>query len=277
MAHVKDITQQEFGQEVLQRSHEVPVVVDFWATWCGPCKTLGPMLEQAAADYDGRFELVKVDVDQNQALAQQFGIQSIPTVVAFKDGKPVSQFMGAVPDAQLREFLDALMPTELDLMVDRARDLALEGDEEAASALYSQVLEQVPDHVEAGTGLASLLIARNETDSALIILGRLPRTAEVERLEAAARMTASQGVDLTDLEQRVAADPSDHPARIELGTALAAKGEYEAGLDHLLEVVRTKDDHLDDARAAMIDVFGVLGPEHPVTQAYRKALANALF
>lgn len=277
MAFVKDISQQEFGQEVLQRSNEVPVVVDFWATWCGPCRTLGPMLEQAATDYGGRFELVKVDVDQNQALAQQFGIQSIPTVVAFKDGKPVSQFMGAIPEPQLREFIDALMPTELDLLVDRARDLALEGDEEAASALYSQVLEQVPDHVEAATGLAALLIARNDTESALIILGRLPRTSEVETLEAAARMTAAQGVDLTDLERRVAADPTDHTARIELGIALAAKGEHEAGLDHLLEVVRAKDAHLDAARAAMIDVFGVLGSDHPVTQAYRKALANALF
>lgn len=277
MAFVKDISQQEFGQEVLQRSNEVPVVVDFWATWCGPCKTLGPMLEQAAADHEGAFELVKVDVDQNQALAQQFGIQSIPTVVAFKDGRPVSQFMGVVTDAQLQEFIDGLMPTELDLIVDRARDLALDGDEEGASALYSQVLEEVPDHPEAGTGLASLLIARGDTESALIILGKLPRTSEVETLEAAARVTAAQGIDLSGLESRLAADPTDQTARIELGQALAAKGEHEAGLDHLLEVVRAKDDHLDAARQAMIDVFGVLGPEHPITQSYRKALANALF
>jgi putative thioredoxin len=277
MAHVKDISQQEFGQEVLQRSNEVPVVVDFWATWCGPCKTLGPALESLAAEYDGAFELVKVDVDQNQALAQQFGIQSIPTVVAFKDGQPVSQFMGAIADQQIRTFLDALMPTELDLLVDTARDLAFDGDEEAASAVFSQVLEQVPDHMEAGTGLASLLIARGDTQSALIILGKLPRTTEVEKLEAAARVTAAQGVDLSDLEKRLAADPSDDPTRIELGQALAAKGEYEAGLDHLLTVVSAKGQHLEAARQSMVDVFGVLGSDHPLTVSYRRALANALF
>lgn len=277
MAHVKDIDQQDFGQEVLQRSNEVPVVVDFWATWCGPCRTLGPMLEKAAADYDGAFELVKVDVDQNQALAQQFRVQSIPTVIAFKDGRPVSQFMGAVPETQLHAFIDALLPTELDLIVDRARDLALDGDEAGASALYSQVLEQAPDHHEAGTGLASLLIARGETDTALIVLGKLARTSEVETLEAAARVAAAQGVDLTGLESRLALDPTDQAARIELGQALVAKGEHEAGLDHLLEAVRAKDEHLDTARQAMIDVFGILGSEHPLSQTYRKALANALF
>ena len=277
MAHVKDIDQQEFGTEVLQRSNDVPVVVDFWATWCEPCKTLGPALEAIAAEYDGKFDLVKVDVDQNQALSQQFGIQSIPTVIAFKDGKPISQFMGAIPDAQIREFIDAILPTELDLMVEQARDLVLEGDEVAASAVFSQVLEQVPDHAEAGTGLASLLIANGDTESALIVLGRLPRTSDVERLEAAARVTAAQGVDISDLEARLVANPDDAPSRIELAQALAANGEHEAGLDHLLAIVTDKGDHMEQARHAMVDIFGLLGDEHPLTVSYRKALANALF
>jgi len=277
MAHVKDIDQQEFGTEVLQRSNDVPVVVDFWATWCEPCKTLGPALEAIAAEYDGKFDLVKVDVDQNQALSQQFGIQSIPTVIAFKDGKPVSQFMGAIPDTQIREFIDAILPTELDLMVEQARDLVLEGDEVAASAVFSQVLEQVPDHTEAGTGLASLLIANGDTESALIVLGRLPRTSDVERLEAAARVTAAQGVDISDLEAKVAANPDDAGSRIELAQALAANGEHEAGLDHLLAIVTDKGDHMETARHAMVDIFGLLGDEHPLTVSYRKALANALF
>ncbi len=277
MAHVKDIDQQEFGTEVLQRSNDVPVVVDFWATWCEPCKTLGPALEAIAAEYDGKFDLVKVDVDQNQALSQQFGIQSIPTVIAFKDGKPVSQFMGAIPDAQIREFIDAILPTELDVMVEQARDLVLEGDEVAASAVFSQVLEQVPDHAEAGTGLASLLIANGDTESALIVLGRLPRTSDVERLEAAARVTAAQGVDISDLEARLVANPDDAASRIELAQALAANGEHEAGLDHLLAIVTDKGDHMEQARHAMVDIFGLLGDEHPLTVSYRKALANALF
>lgn len=277
MANVKDIDQQEFGTEVLQRSHEVPVIVDFWATWCGPCKTLGPALERAADDYDGQFELVKVDVDKNQALAQQFGIQSIPTVIGFKGGKPASQFMGAIPDPQIRQFIDALLPTELDRMVERARDLSLEGDEQAARAMFAEVLERVPDHAEAGTGLASILIAQGETEEALIVLGRLPRTSEVERLEAAARVTAAQGADVSDLERRLNENPEDDAARIELATALAANGEHEAALDHLLAVVAAKGQHLDEARGAMVDIFGLLGDSHPLTITYRKALANALF
>ncbi len=277
MAHVKDIDQQAFGQEVLQRSHEVPVVVDFWATWCGPCKTLGPALEAIAAEYKGAFELVKVDVDQNQALSQQFGIQSIPTVVAFKGGKPVSQFTGAVPDQQIRDFIDALLPTELDRMVDRARDLVLDGDHDAASAVFSEILEQVPDHVEAGTGLASLLIARGDTDAALITLGKLPRTSEVEKLEAAARVTAAQDVDISELEAVLTADPDDQVTRIDLAQALAANGEHEVALDHLLAVVTAKGEQWEAARQAMVDVFGLLGAEHPLTVSYRKALANALF
>ncbi|NIS28926.1 MAG: thioredoxin, partial [Actinobacteria bacterium] len=127
MSYVKDIDQQTFGQDVLQRSHEVPVVVDFWAAWCGPCKVLGPALERVTEEYGGAFELVKVDVDANQALAQQFAVQSIPTVIAFRDGEPVSQFMGAIPEPQIRTFIDAILPTELDRKVDAARDAALAG------------------------------------------------------------------------------------------------------------------------------------------------------
>jgi putative thioredoxin len=277
VSNVKDIDQAQFGQEVLQRSHEVPVVVDFWAEWCGPCKVLGPALERVAGDYAGRFLLVKVDVDANQELARQFGVQSIPTVIAFDNGRPVSQFTGAIPDSAIRSWVEQLLPTEFDLMAARARDLAFDGDEASAETLYREVLAQVPDHQEAATALASLLIARGDTDEALVVLGRVPRTAEVERLEAAARVTAAQDTDLADLEQRLAADPNDERLRLELGQALAAKGEYEPGLDHLLAVVRAGGPLRDQARQAMIDVFGLIGPEHPLTVTYRRALANALF
>jgi putative thioredoxin len=277
VSNVKDIDQTQFGQEVLQRSHEVPVVVDFWAEWCQPCKVLGPALEKVAAAYAGRFELAKVDIDANQALASQFGVKSIPMVIAFKDGRPVSQFTGAIPEQAIRQWVEQLLPTELDLAAERARDMAFEGDSEGAEALYREVLAQVPDHQEAATALASLLISRGDTDEALIVLGRLPRTSEVEKLEAAARVTAAQDTDLSSLERRLEDDPDDHAARIELGQALAAKGEHEAALDQLLAVVQAGGDLREDARRAMVDVFGLLGSDHPLTVTYRRALANLLF
>lgn len=277
MSNVKDIDQTQFGQAVLQRSHEVAVVVDFWAEWCQPCKALGPILERVAADHADRLDLVKVDIDANPELASQFGVQSIPFVLAFKDGQPVANFTGAIPEASVRAWVDQLLPTEIDLLAERARDLAFDGDEAAAEALYREALDQMPDHQDAATSLASILIARGETDEALIVLGRLPRTVEVERLEAAARVTAAQGTDVGDIERRLAASPGDHDLRIELGQALAARGEYEPALDHLLAVVRDGGDARDDARQRMIDVFGLLGSDHPLTTSYRRALANALY
>ena len=274
---VKDIDQQAFGLEVLQRSHEVPVLVDFWATWCGPCKVLGPILEKVAGDYEGALELVKVDVDHNPALASQFGVQGIPTVLAFKDGRPVDRFTGALPEDAVRRWAAALLPTEIDHTVEQARDAVLDGDDAGAEALFRGVLAEVPDHPEAGTGLASLLIARGDTAEALILLGKLARSAEVERLEAAARLAAAQGGDLHALEARLSADPEDHQARIELGRALAARHEYEPALDHLLAVVKAGGDKREAARQAMVDVFGVLGVAHPLTLSYRRALASALY
>jgi putative thioredoxin len=274
---VKDIDQQAFGQDVLQRSHEVPVVVDFWAGWCGPCKVLGPTLEKVAADHQGAFDLVKVDVDRNPALAAQFGVQGIPTVLAFRDGRPAARFTGAIPEAAVRQWVQQILPTETDGLVDRARDAVLDGNEPVAESLFRRVLEEVPDHAEAGTGLAALLIARGETAEALILLGRLPRSGEVERLESAARIAAAQGSDLHALEARVTADPGDTLARLELGKALAARQEYEPALDHLLAVVRAGGLHREAARSAMVDVFGLLGNGHPLTALYRRALASALY
>jgi putative thioredoxin len=277
MAHTRDIDQQAFGQEVLQRSHEVPVVVDFWASWCEPCKVLGPALEAVADDYAGAFELVKIDVDANQEIAAQFAIQSIPTVIAFRDGEPAARFMGAIPESSIRQFVDGILPTEADRTVDRARDLVLSGDEAGAEGLFRQVLEEGPDHPDAGTGLASILIARGETEEALIVLGKLGRSAEVERLEAAARVSADTDADLDALMTRVEADPDDMLARLELGRALASGAEYEPALDHLLAVVKAGGELQEPGRLAMIDVFGVLGHDHPLTITYRKALASALF
>ncbi|MCJ7725906.1 MAG: thioredoxin, partial [Acidimicrobiia bacterium] len=251
-AFVKDVSQEAFGVEVLQRSNEVPIVVDFWATWCGPCRTLGPALESVADAYGGAFELVKVDVDANQQLAQQFRVQSIPTVIAFRDGEPVGQFMGAISEPQIRAFIDGILPSEADGMVDRARSAVIEGDEAAAEEWYRAALESVPDHPDAGTGLAALLIARGEIAEALIVLGKLARSTEVERLEATARISGARDTDVSAIEARLSADPDDEEARFELGQVLAASGEYEPALDHLLAVVKAGGSGREKARQAMI-------------------------
>ncbi len=252
------------------------MVVDFWAEWCGPCKVLGPILERVADEMDGAFELVKVDVDANQQLAGQFGVQGIPMVVGFRHGAPVSHFTGAIPEESFRQWLDELLPSELDHMVDEARDAVLEGNLAMAEDRFRGVLTMQPDHIEAGTGLASLLITRGETEEALIVLGKLAPTAEVERLQAAARLAATSGSDIGDLEAKLAESGSDAD-RIALANALAGKGQYEPALDHLIAVVEAKGERKDDAREAMLDIFDVLGDGHPLTAPYRRRLANALF
>jgi putative thioredoxin len=275
--YVKDVNAADFVVEVVQRSHDVPVVVDFWAEWCGPCKTLGPLLERMAEEYGGQFELVKVDVDANQALAGQFGVRSIPNVIAFNGGVPVNQFTGAIPEAALRSWLATVVPTEADNKVEAARDAMLEGDDARAEELLREVLAEDMDHAEAGTALASLLLSQGRNPEALDVLAPLSPTSEVEKLRATARLTQRSETDLGDIETRLTADPDNDTARLELGAALAANGEYEAALDHFLQVVRKRNQRLDEARQGMVDIFEVLGADHPLSISYRRQLANALF
>ncbi len=275
--HIKDISTAEFQQDVLLRSREVPVLVDFWAEWCGPCKTLSPLLERITDEAGGRFELAKVDVDANQELSAQFGVQSIPTVVAIRHGKEVDRFSGALPEASILAFIDGVMPSELDLLVDEARSALVAGDNTAAEHMLRQVLDQKPDHQEAGTSLAALLIDKGETEEAMIVLGKLIPDADVGRLQSAARLRGSAGTDLSELEAAVRADPADDNAQLELARALAAHAEYEPALDRMLDVVRHNGDLKEEARLAMVDIFGVLGPDHPLTVTYRRQLANTLY
>jgi len=274
---VKDVDTESFPQDVLQRSREVPVIADFWAEWCQPCKTLSPALEKVTEEGEGAFQLVKVDVDANQPLAQQYGVQGIPTVIAFRDGEEVSRFTGALPERAISDWVASVMPDELDLMVDEARTARLDGNDAAAEDLLRSVLDARSDHAEAGTSLAALLIDRGDTEDALVVLGRLVPDQEVDRLQAAARVKAASGNDVAGLEATIEAEPENRRARIELARALAAHAEYEPALDHLLAVVRSKSEESDEARVAVLDIFELLGSEHPLTLTYRRQLANALY
>lgn len=277
MTFVKDVDNAAFQSEVVERSKQVPVVVDFWAAWCGPCKVLGPLLEKLAAEFEGGFELAKVDVDSNQALAGRFGVQGIPTVVGFKNGLPVSQFTGALPEHNVRQWLREVVPSEADRLAAAAGDLLDDGDAEAAERDYRQALMIDPHHTDATIGLASLLIDLERSEEALALLTSIQPTQEVERLQAAARMGTVDTDAIPQLRERLASEPDNVAVRIELGTALAADQQFEASLDLLLEAVALGGETRDAARQGMLDVFEVIGPEHELTVAYRRRLANALF
>ncbi len=236
-----DVTDATFEEEVLKRSFEVPVVVDLWAEWCGPCTTLGPLLEQAVAATDGRVELAKVDVDANPTVAGSFRVQSIPAVFAVRDGAVVDQFIGAVPEAEVRAFVDRLAParSEADL-------LASAGADAGAEEPLRRALQLEPDHPVAVPALAALLIARGETDEAITLLGRVPETPDTRRLLAEARLADREDVAGTDVA---------------------------ALLDGLLD--RVKDD--PDARQEFLDLLETLGPDDPRTLHYRKSLSSRLF
>ena len=275
--YVRDVDAAAFQRDVVERSKEVPVVVDFWAAWCGPCKVLGPLLEKLAGEFEGGFELAKVDVDSNQALAGRFGVRGIPTVVGFRDGQPVSQFTGALPEAGVRQWLGEIIPSEADLLVAAADDLLAEGDLAAAERGYREALLVAPRHQEAGIGLASLLIDAGRSQEALNVLQPLTPSPEIDRLRAAARMGAVDTTAIPDLEARLAAEPDNASVRIELGKALAADQQFEPSLEALLEAVTQGGETRDEARKAILDVFEVLGSEHELTAIYRRRLASALF
>lgn len=275
--HIREVTTESFQQDVLQRSREVPVLVDFWATWCEPCKTLSPILESVTDSYEGKVELAKIDVDANPDVSAQFLVQSIPTVVAIKDGKEVNRFTGALPEESVRAFVDGILPTAHDLMVEQARDAMVAGDNSTAEHILRQVLDAESDHNDAGTSLAAVLIDRGDIDEALIILGKLVPGPEVDRLQAAARLRQRGGDDIGDLEAAAAADPDSDQAQLDLAQALAARSQYEPALDRLLAVVARRGEGKEPARQAMVDIFEVLGNDHPLTAGYRRRLATELF
>ena len=266
-----DVSERDFEAVVLEGSKDRPVVVDFWAAWCGPCRTLGPLLERLTDEYG--VSLAKVDVDANPNLSAAFGIQSIPFVLAFKDGKVVDQFVGAIPEQYVRQFLDGLRPSEADRLVASAPDFA---DADERERLYRRALDLDRDNEAAILGLARIVGERGDTDEAKQLLARIPPTPEVERLRAELDIGAAtvDDAEIERLREIVATDPFDEPSLLKLGRAEAAAGRYGDALAVLLAGVQRG---VDEARAAMLEIFQLLGDEDPLTVEYRRKLAAALF
>lgn len=278
---VFDASDGDFESAVIARSRQTPVVVDFWAPWCGPCRTLGPLLERLAEEHHGEFLLAKVDIDQNPALAQALSIQSIPMVLGFRDGQVVAEFVGAVPEAAVRQFLAKVLPSEADRLATEAALLLDEGKRAEAEATFQRALQIDARSDRALLGLAGILADRGEHDEALKLLERVshgPLRQDADRLAAAIRIRQGGGGDEASLRAKLAADPGDLETRLLLGQVLAAASNCENALAEYLEIVRRDRTFRDGAaRKAMLDIFGLLGSDSPVTNQYRSELAKVLF
>jgi putative thioredoxin len=259
-ANVVEVTDATFDEVVVEGSKTRPVVVDMWAAWCGPCRTLTPILEKVAEERGGAFLLAKLDTDANPSVAQAFGVQSIPTVVAFKEGQPVTGFVGAYPEPEVNRFVDSILPTEADRVAEDARSVEASGDLEGAEQRYREALAEDPDNREAGIGLARILVDRAELDAAEELAARHRPDPEAERV-------------LAGIEMRRWLDA---PADGTLGHAkrLAASGDLAGGLAGMLQAL---SEDRDAARDAMVKVFTAVGEDDPLVGEYRRLLARALF
>lgn len=277
----------QFSTDVIEKSQKLPVLVDFWAPWCGPCKTLTPVLEKIVNEYQGRLALVKINVDENQALASQMRVQSIPMVVAFKDGAPVDGFAGALPESQLREFIDKLFEGEvspLEKMVNEAGSFLENGDIEEAIRLYSQVVEVDPKNPLGHAGLIRAMMVENKTDEALNYIealdAALKNSNEVSGLKAALELLESESnsEDLELLRQNLDNDPEDPDARYDLAVSLYGKGKVEESIDMLVELVKTHGQWNEDAaRSQLLKIFEARGHLDEHTIEGRRKLSSVLF
>ena len=285
---VKDTTTQAFVKDVIEESKRQPVLVDFWAPWCGPCKQLTPVLEKAVKAAKGKVKLVKMNIDDHPAIPGQMGIQSIPAVIAFVNGQPADGFMGALPESQVAAFLERLTKDRIggeaqDLL--KAADAALaEGDAAGAAAMYSEVLAEEGDNVPALAGLARCYVETGALDQAKQTLAMIPEAKQNDAAVAAARAALelaeqSQNVGpVNELEQKVAANPLDHQARFDLALALNGQGQRAEALDHLIAIVKRDRKWNDDgARKQLVQFFEAWGPADEATIEGRRRLSSILF
>ncbi|MFD2182569.1 tetratricopeptide repeat protein [Rhodoplanes azumiensis] len=288
---IKDTTTQGFVADVIEESRRQPVLVDFWAPWCQPCKQLTPILEKVVKAARGRVKLVKMNIDEHGAIPRQMGIQSIPAVIAFVDGRPADGFMGALPESQVVAFLDRLTrgraAPEGDPVAEalEAADAALvDGDAASAAQIYAEVLQHDPENLHAMAGLVRCYVETGALDQARQTLAMVPegKRAQAPVAAAAAALEVAEQAaalgPLVELEKKVAADPLDHQARYDLALALNAKGRKGETVDHLLEIVRRDRKWNDDgARKQLVQLFEAWGPTDEATVSGRRRLSSILF
>ncbi len=286
---VKDGTTESFTNDVVAASQEKLVLVDLWAPWCGPCKQLGPVLEKVVNSAGGAVELVKIDIDQNPQIAQALRVQSIPAVFAFKNGQPVDAFMGALPESQLKEFIEKNLggeigPSPVEAALEAGIAALEEDDTETALAAFVQVLEAEPEHVEAKAYLARVYVKLGETEAAQTLLDTLSEkdklTAVVSASQAALdiALNATDQGELAELEAKAANNPDDLQAALDFAKALISAGKYETGGETLLALIK-KDPEWNEgaARQELLKMFEVLGPMHDLSKRFRRQLSAALF
>ncbi|MCA0359225.1 MAG: thioredoxin [Proteobacteria bacterium] len=283
--HIKDGTDASFMADVIEASKTQPVIVDFWATWCGPCRTLTPTIEKVVNAAKGAVKLVKIDVDKNPGFAGQLRVQSIPTVYAFVDGRPVDAFQGALPESQVRAFVEKLAGAAdggaLDEIIAMGKESLEIGDLGGAAQAFAQALQIDPTSAKALGGMARVYLANGDPEGAAEVVAMAPADAkdpDLDAARAALALAAEAPSETAAFEQRLAADPDDHEARLELAKALAGMGRLQDAADHLLAIIardRTWND--DAARKQLLTVFEAAGPTSEVAKQGRRKLSSILF